>query len=67
MQNIDKDNNVLSDAEVDSIMQLLEASFANTGDRRIFEIIDILMHDTRSEIINNTQQNATNTCCTCQL
>ena len=58
MQKIDKDNNVLSDSEVDSIMQLLEASFANTGDRRIFEIIDILMYDTRSEIINNTQQNA---------
>lgn len=58
MQKVDKDINVLSDSELDSIMMLLEASFANTGDRRIFEIIDILMHDTRNEIINNFQQNA---------
>lgn len=50
MIRVDKNMNVLTDAEVDSLMLLLEASFASTGDSRIFEIIDILMKDTQQSI-----------------
>lgn len=64
MIKIDKNMNVLTDAEVDSIMLLLEAAFAKTGDNRIFEIIDILMNDTQQLM---QKQNANNSCCTCQL
>lgn len=63
MIKVNKDLNILTDAEVDKILLQLEAVFANTGDAGIFVIIDILMKDTQQI----TQQNADYTCCTCGL
>lgn len=55
MKKYDINMNVLSDSELDQIILLLEASYATTGDSNIFKVIDILMHDTHCEIINNNK------------
>lgn len=49
-----KDSNdtiVITSGELDEIMLLLEATFANTGDSNAFRIIEILMKETNENKI----------------
>ena len=46
MIKISKDNTVLSDSEVDEITLLLEALHGETGNMKVFLIIEILMKET---------------------
>lgn len=57
MKKIDVNVNVLSDAELDSMMLLLEAAYSNTGDNRIFQVLDILMHDNNQLIKQHADNN----------
>lgn len=59
MVKISKDSAQLSNSELDEIMLLLEASFAITGDKNIFKVIEILMTDTYKEQINDIHSRCT--------
>jgi len=49
---------VITDAEVDEIVQILEALHAETGSMNVFRIIEIIMRDTIESI--KAELNATN-------
>ncbi len=49
MKKIEKNLNIISDAESDRMQQLLEAAWKETGDKSIFEILQIITQPTKSE------------------
>lgn len=54
MAQVLKDTVIIKASELDEIMLLLEASFAATGDKSAFRIIEILMKETKElKIIEN--------------
>lgn len=42
MKKLAKDVNVLSDVQVDQVLILLEAAWAETGNKSLFQILEIL-------------------------
>ena len=51
MIKIKKDCNILTDAQVESLLMLLNAAYEATGDTSIIKCVDILMNDTNRLIL----------------
>ena len=51
MIKIKKDCNILTDAQVESLLMLLNAAYEATGDTNIIKCVDILMNDTNRLIL----------------
>lgn len=51
MIKIKKDCNILTDAQVESLLMLLNAAYEATGDISIIKCVDILMNDTNKLIL----------------
>lgn len=51
MIKIKKDCNILTDAQVESLLMLLNAAYEATGDISIIKCVDILMDDTNKLIL----------------
>ena len=53
MIKIKRDCNILTDAQVESLLMLLNAAYEATGDTNVIKCIDVLMNDTNSLILKN--------------
>lgn len=51
MIKIKRDYNILTDAQVESLLMLLNAAYEATGDTSIIKCVDILMNDTNRLIL----------------
>lgn len=51
MIKIKRDYNILTDAQVESLLMLLNAAYEATGDISIIKCVDILMNDTNRLIL----------------
>ena len=51
MIKIKRDCNILTDAQVESLLMLLNAAYEATGDISIIKCVDILMNDTNKLIL----------------
>lgn len=51
MIKIKRDYNILTDAQVESLLMLLNASYEATGDTNVLKCVDILMNDTNRLIL----------------
>ena len=62
MIKIKRDCNILTDAQVESLLMLLNAAYEATGDTNVIKCIDVLMDDTNSLILkdNNVHSNIEN-------
>ena len=62
MIKIKRDCNILTDAQVESLLMLLNAAYEATGDTNVIKYIDVLMDDTNSLILkdNNVHSNIEN-------
>lgn len=62
MIKIKRDCNILTDAQVESLLMLLNAAYEATGDMNVVKCIDVLMDDTNSLILkdNNVHSNIEN-------
>ena len=50
MKKIGRNNTILTDAEVDEMVQLLEVVHAETGNMNVFRIMEIIMRETIESI-----------------
>ena len=53
MIKLKRDCNILTDAQVESLLMLLNAAYEATGDTNVIKCIDVLMNDTNSLILKN--------------
>lgn len=62
MIKIKRDCNILTDAQVESLLMLLNAAYEATGDTNVIKCIDVLMDDTNNLILkdNNVHSNIEN-------
>ena len=62
MIKLKRDCNILTDAQVESLLMLLNAAYEATGDTNVVKCIDVLMDDTNSLILkdNNVHSNIEN-------
>ena len=62
MIKLKRDCNILTDAQVESLLMLLNAAYEATGDTNVIKCIDVLMDDTNSLILkdNNVHSNIEN-------
>ena len=51
MIKLKRDCNILTDAQVESLLMLLNAAYEATGDTNVVKCIDVLMNDTNSLIL----------------
>lgn len=63
MIKLKRDYNILTDAQVESLLMLLNAAYEATGDTNVIKCIDVLMDDTNSLILkdNNVYSNIEST------
>ena len=62
MIKLKRDCNILTDAQVESLLMLLNAAYEATGDTNVIKCIDVLMDDTNNLILkdNNVHSNIEN-------
>lgn len=62
MIKLKRDYNILTDAQVESLLMLLNAAYEATGDTNVIKCIDVLMDDTNNLILkdNNVHSNIEN-------
>ena len=62
MIKLKRDCNILTDAQVESLLMLLNAAYEATGETNVVKCIDVLMDDTNSLILkdNNVHSNIEN-------
>ena len=53
MIKLKRDCNILTDAQVESLLMLLNAAYEATGDTNVIKCIDVLMNDTNSLILKD--------------
>ena len=57
MIKLKRDCNILTDAQVESLLMLLNAAYEATGDTNVIKCIDVLMNDTNSLILKENISN----------